>query len=193
MGFDVAVLGNLSLPERNLEEWLASPVAAETFAFLSELGGEDARLETPEALLAMLGEVVVAPHEFLTLERVDGQVAVRGFLTDDTWGQVAQSLALLFASAAAFGGQGELAFSGYQGLRFGAKVSAGAGAVRLTRLAEAEQAALERSPAFRELDELIHARFDALVGRVPGPVDARRSAWSVNPFTGRKERVAASA
>ncbi len=193
MGFDVAVLGNLSLPERNLEEWLTAPVVARAFAFLGELGGEDARLTTPEALLAMLAEVVVAPHEFLNLERLDGQVSVRGFVTDDTWGQVAQSLALLFASAAAFGGQGALEFSGYQGLRFGARVTSGAGAAHFFPLAAGELAALERSPAWRELDDLIHARFDALVGRIAGPVDARRSAWSVNPFTGRKERVAASA
>ena len=93
-------------------------------------------------------------------------------------------------AAAAFGGVGELCFSGYQGIRFGERVTVRAGRASWSALPAEEVSWLERLPPFQALDARIHERFDLLVGRESGPVDPRRSRWVVHPFTGRKVRVA---
>jgi hypothetical protein len=62
-----------------------------------------------------------------------------------------------------------------------------------SRLMTEDLARLEQHKGYRALDTKIHERFDALVGRpkLEG-VDPRRSRWVINPFTGRKVRVADS-
>jgi hypothetical protein len=191
MAFDVVMFGSLSMPERNLEEWLASPVELTDFPWLDEVGGVDVLQDTPEALLGFLAEVSCAPHELFEVAVTQGQLTVNCYATEDTFRATSQALALLFASSAAYGGLGELCFSGYQGIRFGERLLVRAGRGTFTRIASDELAKLEQRPSFVALDAKIHARFDALVGRpVTGPVDARRSKWIIHPFTGRKVRVA---
>jgi hypothetical protein len=189
MAFDVVMFGSLSMPERNLEDWLASPVELADFAWLEEVGGADVLHDTPEALLSFLSEVSCAPHELFSVALQEGQLKVECYATEDTFRSTSQALALLFASSAAFGGLGELCFSGYQGIRFGERLLVRGGRGTFTRVSGDELAKLEQRKAFLELDGKIQERFDSLVGRA-APSDPRKSKWIIHPFTGRKVRVA---
>ena len=191
MAFDVVMFGSLSLPERNLEDWLASPVQLTDFPWLDEVGGVDVMQDTPEMLLSVLRDVSGAPHELFEVTLREGQLTVGCYVTEDTFRSTSQALALLFASSAAYGGLGELCFSGYQGIRFGERLLVRAGRGTFSRIASDELAKLEQLKAFIALDAKIHERFDSLVGRTTsGPLDSRRSKWIIHPFTGRKVRVA---
>lgn len=190
MAFDVVMYGTLAVPERNLEEWLSSPIETHEFPWLDDIGGVEVLQDTPEALLNFLSNQVLLPHELFDVSLVESRLQVACYVSEDRFRETSQALALLVASAAPFGGVGELHLAGYQGIRFGERVSVRAGRATWSKLPADELSWLERLPAFQQLDARIHERFDALVGRAGGPVDPRRSRWVVNPFTGRKVRVA---
>lgn len=190
MAFDVVMYGSLAVPERNVEEWLTTPIETTDFPWLDEVGGVDVVQDTPEALLNAFTDQALAPHEIFDVTLVDGRLLVACYVSEDRFRETSQALALLVASAAAFGGVGELCYSGYQGIRFGERVTVRAGRASWTALPAEEVSWLERLPPFQALDARIHERFDLLVGRESGPVDPRRSRWVVHPFTGRKVRVA---
>lgn len=191
MAFDVVMFGSLSLPERNLEDWLVSPVELSDFPWLDEVGGADVTHDTPEALLSFLTDVACAPHELFEVSLREHELTVQCYASEDTFRATSQALALLFASSAAFGGLGELCFSGYQGIRFGERLVVRGGRGTFTRISGDALAKLEQQKAFITLDAKIHEHFDSLVGRPAsaGPVDPRRSRWIIHPFTGRKVRV----
>lgn len=190
MAFDVVMFGSLSLPERDVEEWLTSPIEQTEFPWLDELGGDDVLQDTPEALLSFLSELTVRPHEFLDVRLQDGRLSVACYVSEETFRETAQAIALLFGASAALGGVGELCFAGYQGIRFGERLTVRGGRTTFRKLSEDELARLEQDAQFASLDARIHARYDALVGREAGPVDPRRSRWVIHPFTGRRVRVA---
>jgi hypothetical protein len=190
MAWDVVMFGAVTIPERNVEEWLATSVAHEEFPWLDELGGHDVPHETPEALLEFLRDVTVAPHELFDVNVLDGKVTVQCYVSEDPYRETSQALALLFASAAAFGAVGELVIYGYQGIRFGERLTVKAGRTAYAKLGHDEMAAIEQMRQFTDLNSRIHERYDALVGRPPAPMDPRRSRLVVHPFTGRKVRVA---
>jgi hypothetical protein len=192
MAFDVVMFGALSLPERNVEEWLTTPIEQTEFPWLDEVGGVDVVHDTPEALLGFLSEVSCAPHELFSVTMQEGRLVVQCFASEDTFRETSVALALLGASTAAFGGTGELFYAGYQGIRFGERLTVRAARSSFSRVTAEELGKLEQHEGFIELDSKIHQRFDALVGRATptGPVDPRRSRWIVHPFTGRKVRVA---
>lgn len=191
MAWDVVMFGALSVPQSNVEAWLTSTLLREHFGWLEACGGDDVPHQTPEALLAFLSEVTVAPHELFEVALVEGRVTVQCYVSEDPYRETSQALALLFASAAAFAGVGELITCGYRGIRFGEKLSVKAGRADLMKLGPEALAAVEQLRQFNELDERIHQRFDALVGRPPAPLDPRRSRTAIHPFTGRRVRVAA--
>lgn len=195
MAFDVVMFGALSVPGRNVEEWLTTPIEPSAWPWLEEVGGVDLPHDTPEALLSLLDDVACAPHELFSVTLLEGRVEVQCFVREDTFRETSQALALLFASASSFGGVGELHFAGYQGIRFGERLVVQGEHVRFGRVSGPELARLEQLESFRSLDAKIHERFDSLVGReLPeGPLDPRRTRWVVNPFTGRRVRVAALA
>jgi hypothetical protein len=190
MAWDVVMFGALSIPERNVEEWLSSEVTREAFPWLDELGGHDVLHETPEALLAFLKDVTVAPHELFDVTLVEGRLTVQCYVSEDPYRETSQALALLFASAADFGAVGELVIYGYQGIRFGERLTVRAGRTAFAKLGVDELAAIEQLRQFTELNARIHERYDSLVGRLAAPVDPRKSRLVVNPFTGRRVRVA---
>ncbi len=190
MAWDVVMFGSLSIPERSVEEWLTATVTREDLPWLDELSGSDVLHETPEALLSFLRDVTVAPHELFEVSVADGQVKVDCYVSEDPFRETSQALALLFASAASFGGTGTLTFYGYQGIRFGERIVLSAGQARFAKLTQTELGEVERCRAFVELDARIHARFDTLVGRPEAPLDPRKSRLIIHPFTGRKVRVA---
>lgn len=190
MAWDVVMFGAISIPERNVEEWLASGVTREAFPWLEELGGHDVLHDTPEALLSFLKDVTVAPHELFDVTLLDGKVTVQCYVSEDPYRETSQALALLFGSAAEFGAVGELVIYGYQGIRFGERLVVKAGRTAFAKLGLEEMAAIEQLRQFTELNARIHERYDSLVGRPPAPVDPRRSRLVVHPFTGRKVRVA---
>jgi hypothetical protein len=192
MAWDVVMFGSLSVPERNVEEWLSSSVGREELAWLDELAGAEVVHDTPEALVTFLREVTLAPHELFQVNLVDGKVTVECYVSEDPYRETSCALALLFASAAPFGGTGELTFYGYQGIRFGERLTVMAMRASFQKLSLAELGAVEQSKTFTDLDAKIHERFDALVGRASpaGRLDPRSSRLVVHPFTGRKVRVA---
>lgn len=190
MAWDVVMFGAISIPERNVEDWLASEVTREAFPWLDELGGYDVPHETPDALLAFLKDVTVAPHELFDVTLVEGKVTVHCYVSEDPYRETSQALALLFASAADFGAVGELVIYGYQGIRFGERLTVKAGRTAYAKLGVEEMAAIEQLRQFTELNARIHERYDSLVGRPPAPMDPRKSRLVVHPFTGRKVRVA---
>jgi hypothetical protein len=192
MAFDVVMFGAISLPERNVEEWLTTPIEPTEFPWLDEVGGVDVVQNTPEALLAFASEITCAPHELFSVTVNEGRLEVQCFVGEDTFRETSVALALLGASTAAFGGTGELFFAGYQGIRFGERLSVLAARSNFSRVSADALGKLEQHAQFIELDSKIHQRFDALVGRAApsGPIDPRRSRWIVHPFTGRKVRVA---
>jgi hypothetical protein len=192
MSWDVVMFGSISVPERSREEWLTTPINRDEFPWLDELGGVDVPLETPEALLTFLSEVPLAPHQFFDVSADASLVTVQGYLAEEPWRDTCQALALLFASAAAYGATGELTMFGYQGIRFGERLSLANGQATFRQLTQGELGELERSRTFQCVNARIHQRFDSLVGRPDAPTDARRTTWMVHPFTGRKVRAAAN-
>jgi len=191
MSWDVVMFGSLSVPEANLETWLTTPVAADEFPWLDDLPGSEVCADTPEALLSFLSEVPTAPHELFRVERQAAHVEVSCFVADDPYRDTCQALAMLFASAAAFGGSGALTFFGYQGIRFGERLTVSSDGVTLSQLSTRDLEGVEQSPAFLGIDALIHQRFDTLVGRPVATAGARGVRWVVHPFTGRRVRMVA--
>ncbi|MBL8918385.1 MAG: hypothetical protein JNJ54_05960 [Myxococcaceae bacterium] len=189
MSWDVVMFGSISVPERSREEWLTAPINRDEFPWLDEVGGVDVPLETPEALLAFLADAALAPHQFFDVAADSSLVTVQGYLSEEPWRDVCQALVLLFASAGAFGGHGELTVFGYQGIRFGERVTLANGQVSYRQLSLDELGEVERSKTFSCLNARIHQRFDTLVGRPEAPTDARRATWIVHPFTGRRVRA----
>lgn len=190
MAFDVVMFGAVTLPEMNVEEWLSTPIETAAFPWLDEVAGAEVAQDTPEALLAALGEVVCTPHEFLFVTLNDGRLQIQAYLSEDRFRETAQAVALLVASAADFGGVGEVHFMGYQGIRFGERFTLRGSRVAYAKLPAENLAALEHHASFQLLDARIHERFDSLVGR-PNIGEAKGSRCEVSPFTGRKVRVAA--
>lgn len=190
MAFDVVMFGAVTLPEMNVEEWLSTPIETSEFPWLDEVAGAEVVHDTPEALLAALSESVCAPHEFLSVTLTDGRLQLQAYLGEDRFRETAQAVAVLVASAAAFGGVGEVHFMGYQGIRFGERFTLRGSRVTYSKVAAEQLAALEHHASFQLLDARIHERFDSLVGR-PDVREAKGSRWEVSPFTGRKVRVAA--
>jgi len=188
MGWDAVMFGSLRVPETNLEEWLSSPLLLDELPWLEELAGDEVRADTPEALLGYLAETHVAPHELFEVRQEGAALEVGCFVCEDVYRATCQPLAVLFASAAEFGGSGELTFLGYRTIQFGDRLTSSKGQTVFRRLSRVEQEAAERSRPFKLLDARIHARFDALVGRTPPP--GAKLQWAVNPFTGRRVRVA---
>lgn len=188
MAFDVVMFGSLCVPERNVEEWLTTPIELAGLSWLDELSGADVLQETPEALLSMLADVVCLPHELFRVSLEDGRVTMQAYASEDTYRQTSQALALLMASAAEFGGVGELHFAGYQGIRFGERFVVRSGRCTFSRLSADELTQMEFQSGYAALEARIHERFDVLVGRTPS-TDVRGSRWVINPFTGRKVRV----
>ncbi len=192
MSWDVVTFGSLSMPERNREDWLTTPFTRDEFPWLDDVGGVDTPLDVPEALLTFLSEVPLAPHQFFDVFADSSLVTVQGYLSEEPWRDVCQPLALLFGSAAAFGATGDLTLFGYQGIRFGERLTLANGRATFRQLASQELAELERSKAYACLDARVHERFDALVGRPEAPSDAPGTTWIVHPFTGRRVRAAAA-
>jgi hypothetical protein len=180
MAFDVVLFGSLTLPEDAVEEWLASEITTESFGWLDDLGGNDLLHETPEALLTFLQESCLMPHEIFELHHEGGQLRLDAYVSEDAYRETSGALALLFASSAAFGGEGELLFYGYQGIRFGERVCVANGEAQLMTLSLSEMERVEISPRFDVLDSKIHTRFDDLVGRIE-----RKESTQLHPFTGR--------
>lgn len=190
MAFDVVMYGAVDVPEQHVEEWLTSTIETIDFPWLDEVCGEDVLQDTPEALLALFADQPLAPHEFFDVTLEGGRLSIACYVSEDRFRETSQALALLAASAAAFGGVGELQLAGYKGIRFGERVTVRGGRATWMKLPADELSRLECLPAFQRLDGRIHERYDALVGRRAGPVDPRRSRWVVHPFTGRRVRVA---
>lgn len=194
MAFDVVMFGSLSIPERNVDEWRFTDVEPREFPWLDELAGEDAPAGAPDVLLTALAESARLPHELFDVSLVEGHLIAQCYASEDLFRQAVQSLATLFASTAAFGGVGELHLMGYRGIRFHERLTVAAGRTGFFQGGERELKRLEQHPLFLTLDAKIHERYDALVGRMTeGPIDLKRSAWVVNPFTGRRVRVALEA
>jgi hypothetical protein len=190
MAFDVVMFGSLTIPQRNLEEWLASFVEQTEFPWLDEVGGDEVLQDTAEALLTYLSAVTCAPHELFEVRLEGERLTVQCYASEDTFRATSQALGLLFGSSAAHGGLGELCFAGYQGIRFGERLTVRFGRTTFRTFTEEELARLEQEPAFQALDARIHERYDALVGRpASGPVELRNARWVTHPFTGRRVRV----
>jgi hypothetical protein len=190
MSWDVVVFGSISIPERNQDEWLSALVDPVDFPWLDEVGGVDGPLRTPETMLGFLSDLSLPPHSFFDLSPSTGLVTVQAYLGEEPYRDVSQTVALLFASAASFGGTGELLTLGYQGIRFGEKVLLQSGLATFTQLGLQAMSEAEQSAAYQCLDARIHQRFDALVGRSEFPSDERHLGWMIHPFTGRRVRAA---
>lgn len=182
MAFDVVMFGVLEVPSHAVEDWLSTPVEQTEFPWLEELGGVDVQPDTPEALLTLLRELPLAPHEFLDATLSDGRLELACYVGEDTFREVSQALALLAASTAEFGAVGQVTFAGYRGIRFGERVVVLGGRAHFRVLAPEVIRELEELPSFEALDRRIHERFESLVGAEPQD-SIRRGA--VNPFTGR--------
>jgi len=180
MAWDAVIFGTLLIPERHVEEWLTEPLARELFALLDE---SDIQHETPEALFSFLQGVAVAPHELFDVTLQGGKVHVQCYLAEDAYFETNQALALLFLSAAAFHGVGELFFYGYRGIQFGERLTVKAGRFNHVKLNYTQLPAVEKKKGFIALGERIHDRFNMLVGRT------RKPGNGIHPFTGRQLRV----
>ncbi|MDP3232923.1 MAG: hypothetical protein Q8S33_35390 [Myxococcales bacterium] len=189
MSWDVLMFGSITVPECNREEWLTTPINRDEFPWLDELGGVDTSLETPEALLSFLSEAVLAPHHFFDVSADSSLMTVQGYVGEEPYRDLCQALVLLFGSAAGFGGTGELTLFGYQGIRFGERITLANGHATFRQLTQDTLGEIERSKTFQCLDARVHQRFDSLVGRPPAPHDARGATWMVHPFTGRRVRT----
>lgn len=192
MSWDVLTFGSITVPECNREEWLSTPINRDELPWLDEVDGVETTLESPEAMLAFLGELVLAPHHFFDVSADSSLVTVQGYVGEEPYRELCQPLVLLFASAAGFGGTGELTLFGYQGIRFAERLVLANGQATWRQLTQDAFGEIERSKTFECLDARVHQRFDALVGRPTAPSDARKARWIVHPFTGRRVRAAAT-
>jgi hypothetical protein len=191
MSWDVVMFGSLSVPERNLETWLTTPVSPELFPWLDELPGDEveATPKTPEALLARLGAVVVEPHDLYAVSLDGSRLEVACRTGEDPYRETCQALALLVASAAEFDGWGELTFLGSKSIQFGERVTVVRGQAFLTVLSKVEQAVAARARSLKALEARHQAHVDALVGRPAGSKKGRTPPGA-DPFTGREAGAA---
>jgi hypothetical protein len=190
MAFDVVMFGAVSVPEEHVEQWLESPISVGDFPWLEEMSDVEIRHQSPRRLLDSMNAFPLQPHHLFEVSLLGGRLKAQCYVGEDCFRATNQSLALLFASSGAFGGSGELFFVGYQGIRFGEQLMVHAERNTLARVSGPAWERLEQHPQFVELNEKIHARFDGLVGRDETPGEPRAWQGAVNPFTGRRVRVA---
>ncbi len=177
MAFDVVLLGELELPAERLEEWLSTPASAPRL-------WADAVARppmSPEAVLLSLAEGPREPHELVDVQLDGALLRVACFVSQDTFLDVRDELALLFTSAAAQRGAGALTLVGYEGVILGEQLTCQNGQARLSRLTLTATQLFIASAGFAAFERRIHERFHALVGRLTPSTDSSEP----NPFTGR--------
>lgn len=181
MGWDAVVFGELAVPTAKVEAWLTAEVAPADFKGWPDFFDGDAEPRTPEVLLEELKAFVLEPHEHLDLQLDGGKLSVSAMMAKDPLIDSRLALATLWRSAAKHGGKGALTFFGYQTAAFGYRVTVEKGKSAVKVLTAKEQAAVEKSKAYRAVDARAHAALDGLLGKKPG-----KKAKGVNPFTGKK-------
>lgn len=194
MGWDAVVFGSLTVPDSKLESWLTTPAAPRDFKGWPDFFDADFDPRPPEVLLEELKAAGLEPHEFLDLSLESGKLSAGAMMAKDPLLDPRMPLAVLWRSAAKHGGKGELFFFGYQTIEFGYRLKVEKGKSSLKLLTKKEQAAVEKSKAYKQLDARVQSNLDALVGKValPGKKAKKGSGrWGINPFTGKKIRVGA--
>lgn len=177
MAFDVVMLGELQLPADRVEEWLATPASAPRL--WSDAVARPPN--SPEAVLLSLSDAPREAHELVDVRLEGATLHVACFVSQDTFLDLRDELAFLFTSAAAVRGTGALTLVGYEGVILGEQLQCQNGQARLTRLTLTATQLVTASAPFVALEQRIHARFHALVGRItPGTAGEEP-----NPFTGR--------
>jgi hypothetical protein len=184
MLWDVVMLGSLSVPQQRLDEWLGHPLSRD-LGWLEAIDGRSTVHATPEALLEFLREACGMPHEIFDVQLVDARLSVQCYVSQNPFLETSRALALVFASAAAFGAIGELVIYGYRSLPFGQRLIIGDGCCDFRQLDSSELQRLERRPALIQIEQRIQERFDGLVERQPTPSAAPRSHVVIHPFTHR--------
>ena len=194
MGWDAVVFGSLTVPAAKVEPWLTTPVAPRDFRGWPDFFSDDFDPRPPEVLLEELKAAGLEPHELLDLSLQGGKLTAAGMMAKDPLLDTRMALAVLWRSAAKHGGKGELFFFGYQTIEFGYRLKVEKGRSTLKLLTKKEQAAVEKSKAYKALDARVQAGLDALVGKVALPGKRAKKGggtWGINPFTGKKIRVGA--
>jgi hypothetical protein len=178
MGWDAVVFGTLEVPAAKVEGWLTTPVAPKDFKGWPDFFADGFDPRPPEVLLEELKAAALEPHEFLELELDGGSLAMRAMLAKDPLLDNRMPLAVLWRSAAAHGGKGELVLLGYQTIEFGYRLKVGQGKSTLKLLSKAEQRTLEKGKAFKALDGRVQSSLETLLGKA-------KKKKGVNPFTGK--------
>lgn len=179
MGWDAVVFGELKVPAAKAEAWLTTEAAPKDFKGWPDFFDFDFSPRTPEVLLEELKASALEPHEFLDLSLEGSVLTVRGMMAKDPLLDTRMPLAVLWRSAAKHGGKGELVFFGYQTIQFGYRVTVAAGKSSVKLLTKAEQARIEKTKTYAQIDARVHSALDALVG-------GKAKKKGVNPFTGRR-------
>ena len=182
MGWDAVVFGELKVPAAKAEAWLMAEVAPAEFKGWPDFFDSDFKPRAPEVLLEELKASALEPHEYLELTLSEGVLTVRGVMAKDPLLEVRMPLAVLWRSAAKYGGKGELVFFGYQTIQFGYRLKVGQGKSAVKLLTKSEQKAIEKTKPYKQIDARAHAALDSLVG---GKAKGKASK-GVNPFTGRR-------
>ncbi len=191
MGWDGVVSGTLTVPQKNLESWLAAETSPDDFDGWPDFFNASFSARPVEVLLEELRQAQLEPHEFLEVSLDGGTLTVRGMMAKDPLLDTRMELATLFRSASGFGGKGELNVFGYLTADFGYRVKVERAKSSVKAMSKKERDAFEKSKAFKQIDAQVQASLDRLVGAPPrltsrGKKGKGKGKWGVNPFTGKR-------
>ena len=168
---DVALFGEVKLPEARLDDYLCSEAREALLTGFTLAPIELAR--QTEAVLEELKGWSLLPPEWLEVSLEGSSLKVRGLVSRDTFLSIGADLASLWHSAAPFGGGGSLMMVGLDGLAFGFQIRAafGRGSVRTLNTNAVQE--VRASAAVATLRDGARWSFAAMLGEGAGA-----------PFTG---------
>jgi hypothetical protein len=142
MGWSAFVFGELNFPSEGLARWHAMPADPAEFDDWDEEFFVDFPDGPPTVaeLLSSLADIegADASPDFFDVTQDGGSVKLRGYIGEETYGELSTHLATAARLAARSGGQGELYLSDFQAIDFAWRIRVEDGKSRVERVADPE-------------------------------------------------------
>jgi hypothetical protein len=158
---EVALFGELRLPESNLEAFLSSAIRAVPLPGWPE---EQSAERSAEVVLEDLRGLPLAPPEWLDVSLDGAVLKVRALLSKDTFLAIAPELNGLAGVAAGHGGGGTLHTVGLDALTFGYSLRCAFGHATLRPLSAKTVRELKRSATVLAMLDQAKSPLEALLG-----------------------------
>lgn len=165
MSFDTVLVGDLQIPDEQVERWLGAEVCSVDVPWLVFLGGTRLVTRRAEALVDAVMETVVPAHELNEVSFESGKLTVHAHVSKDIFFELIEPLAMIYASAAKVGACGTLTVSGHHSMPFGYRINAGWGSAKLKALSMADLQVFATSEPAKRVEEKLRQRLDQMLGQ----------------------------